>query len=109
VIIQLEHASADVRHIVETAVAVVVGGIIAWVCAWYYYKRAGDELRDESVRLRRKIDDVLIGLERAGLVHLKRGVDGETMIDIRARADLTMPMFTGPSDILERDKTPGGE
>jgi len=33
---------------VETILSVLIGGAITWFVAWWYYKRAGDELRQEA-------------------------------------------------------------
>ena len=96
-------------HMLETALAVIAGALVAWLCSWYYYKRAGDELRAESARLRRKVDDVLIGLQRAGLIALKTGPDGETMIDVQGDADLTMPSLNSGSQSLPDPTLPPGE
>jgi hypothetical protein len=80
------------------------GAAVTWLAAWAYYKRAGDELTAETARLRRKIDDVLIGLERAGLVTRKVGPDGETMIDIQGNADITLPSLNSAPVAPNRDQ-----
>lgn len=37
---------------IATAVGVILGGLITWFAAWYYYKNAGDELLAESKKLK---------------------------------------------------------
>ncbi len=36
-----------------TLISIFVGGLITWVAAWIYYKRAGDEFRAETALLKR--------------------------------------------------------
>jgi hypothetical protein len=101
----------------EVLISTILGALVAiaagWFFAWYYYKRAGDELqkesgelRKESVEVRRKIDMLLVGLERARLVELQRNADGTIVnIDIRAVANLTIPITTGSASAkLDPDK-----
>lgn len=53
--------------IVATLVGVAAGGLITWLCSWWYYKRAGDQLRDEAADLR-GLSLILIGaLENRGV------------------------------------------
>jgi hypothetical protein len=33
--------------------SVMVGGVITWIVSWWYFKRAGDELRAEARELRK--------------------------------------------------------
>ena len=58
-------------------VPTLVGGLITWAVAKWYYARAAADLLDESVELRRKVDLVLLGLSNAGILHLKRNLAGE--------------------------------
>jgi hypothetical protein len=37
-------------------VSVLTGAAITWLAAWWYYAKAGKELREESVKLRRTSD-----------------------------------------------------
>jgi hypothetical protein len=61
--------------ILLTVVSVLVGGAISGVISWYYYQRAGDELRHEAANLRHYTSVVLRVLEDAGY-HVPR--DPET-------------------------------
>ena len=49
-----------------TVLSVLAGGTISGLISWYYYKRAGDELRDEADELRHYTSVVLRVLEDAG-------------------------------------------
>jgi len=55
----------------------LVGGLITLVVSWYFYKRAGDELRAEADKIRRLNDFICTGLEQAGLAKFRRNKDGE--------------------------------
>jgi hypothetical protein len=44
--------------VIETLVAIAVGGIIAWLVSRRYYKKAGDELRQEAESLRNKSEEL---------------------------------------------------
>lgn len=61
----------------ETALGIIVGGLITLCVSWLFYVRAAKELRIESVNLRRRIDLVLTGLGNAGIVELSRNEEGE--------------------------------
>jgi hypothetical protein len=58
--------SEELFGIGTTIISVVIGGAITWGVAWYYYKRAGDELRRESERLHRTTEIILRWLENGG-------------------------------------------
>jgi peptidoglycan biosynthesis protein MviN/MurJ (putative lipid II flippase) len=49
--------------IIAAAVGVILGGLITWLAAWYYYKKAGDELLAESKKLKLTSDLVLYKLQ----------------------------------------------
>jgi len=48
---------------VATLVSVLFGGLITWIAAWKYYKKAGDELRKEAALLRKANMAVVYMLE----------------------------------------------
>ncbi len=58
-------------------ISVVLGGIITWLVSWCYYKRAGQELKDEAAELRRLNTLMLQGMQHAGWIKLNRGPSGE--------------------------------
>ncbi|CRI66981.1 hypothetical protein THIOKS13320053 [Thiocapsa sp. KS1] len=39
--------------------SMLVGALITWVVAWFYYKRAGDELRQEAKHLKNATNAIL--------------------------------------------------
>ena len=40
-------------------VGAAVGAAVTWLAGWWYYRKAGEELRDESKKLRQATDLVL--------------------------------------------------
>src|SRR5437667_10668037 len=38
---------------IATLISMFVGGLITWLVAWMYYKRAGDEFRAETSQLKK--------------------------------------------------------
>jgi hypothetical protein len=54
------------RSVGLTVLSVLAGGAISGVISWYYYKRAGDELRDQAANLQHYTSVVLRVLEDAG-------------------------------------------
>ena len=61
----------------EMILALIAGGLITWLVAHYYYKRAGDELTLEAARLRHLNMLILRALEERGLAKLARDSAGE--------------------------------
>lgn len=51
---------------IETILSVLIGAAITWLVSWYYYKRAGDELKIEAERLQRTNEMILRWLEVDG-------------------------------------------
>ena len=54
-------------NLLLTGSAVVIGGIITWVFAWWYYVRAGRELKAESAALRKTASLALKAFEEVGI------------------------------------------
>jgi hypothetical protein len=44
-------------------ISTLIGGAITWICAWFYYKRAGDELRKEAALLQKATSTIIYFLE----------------------------------------------
>ena len=40
-------------------VGAAVGAVVTWLAAWWYYRKVGEELRDESKKLRQATDWVI--------------------------------------------------
>jgi hypothetical protein len=60
----------------STAASVLVGAIITFLVARYYYRRAGEELRAESAELRHYINVLLDCLQDAGHITFERDPSG---------------------------------
>ena len=57
---------------------VLIGALITWLLAWYYYKRAGDELRVEADKLQHTNEMILRWLEVDGNnIKVVRAADGK--------------------------------
>ena len=66
--------------ILSTAIGVSLGGIITWLVAWFYYKRAGDELLAESRKLKLSSDLILYKLQYPDApTELKRNDAGDVV------------------------------
>jgi hypothetical protein len=59
--------------------ALLLGGLISWYFSRLYYKKSGDELRDEAARLRHLSTLMLNAMEDAKLVKLNRDQSGEPL------------------------------
>lgn len=58
-------------------VSVFTGAVVTWLVAWFYYKKAGDELKAEASRLQRTTEIILRWLEARGAdVSVIRQPDG---------------------------------
>lgn len=44
-------------------VSLLVGSVVTWFCARFYYKKAGDELRTEAARLHQTTSSILYFLD----------------------------------------------
>ena len=44
-------------------VSILIGGAITWICSWFYYKRAGNELRKEAAFLHKATSAIIYFLE----------------------------------------------
>jgi hypothetical protein len=69
----------NLPNIISAFVGVAIGGVITWLVSRHYYKKAGDQLKQEATELRRLTNLVLRGLEDAGSVRLKRDTSGKVI------------------------------
>ena len=71
----------------STLAATLIGVAATWFFAWWYYRRAGDELGRESAELRRITTLILTALEGAGLAEVKWDHSGSPLgINLTLRA-----------------------
>jgi hypothetical protein len=53
------------------------GAAVTWFAAWFYYKRAGDELRKEAALLQKASNAIVYFLENPGAnIEVRRDADG---------------------------------
>jgi len=57
---------------ITTLVGILIGALITWGVAHVYYKKAGDELKNEAKQLREMNTLMLRALENAGLAEFNR-------------------------------------
>ena len=55
---------------------VILGGLITWLWSKHYYQKASKELKEEAEKLRNVNNQILLGMEIAGLVTLTRDAKG---------------------------------
>jgi hypothetical protein len=48
---------------ISTMVSVLLGGLITWLTAWVYYRKAGEDLKDEAALLRKANAAIIYYLE----------------------------------------------
>jgi hypothetical protein len=61
-------------------VSIVVGATMTWFAAWYYYKQAGDELRNEAAVLRKATSAIAYLLEHpSGRAEVRRDAAGNVI------------------------------
>jgi len=97
----------NLPNMVSAFVGVAIGGVITWLVSRYYYKKAGNELKQEATELRRLTNVVLRGLEDAGSVKLNRDTSGKVIgLIIEASARLTdggLPSAEG--EVIQRESS----
>ena len=78
---------------VGTILSVIVGGLITWLVSWIYYKRAGDELRDEAGSLRAATNAILYIQQNPGAkVEIQRDNRGHVIgliVNVEGRATMS--------------------
>ena len=66
--------------ILSTVIGVLSGSLVTWFAAWFYYKKAGDELLVESQKLKQTSDLILYKLQYPDTpTQLKRNEKGEVV------------------------------
>ena len=63
--------------IMQTLVGIFVGGLITWIVSKHYYSKAGEDLKEEAIRLHFHNKLMLVMLEDQGSVKLRRDDDGD--------------------------------
>lgn len=66
--------------ILSTLIGVLSGSVVTWIVAWYYYKKAGDELLRESKKLKETSDLILYKLHYPDTAtEMKRNEKGDVV------------------------------
>ena len=63
----------------EIATGIIGGGLITWLAAWWYYRKASRDLLSEASELRRLNRLMLLGMENAGWVELTKDEKGNIL------------------------------
>ena len=92
-------------NIVSGFVGVAIGGFVTYLVSRHYYKKAGDELKQEATELRRLANLVLHGLEDAGSVKLNRDTSGKVIgLIIGASAKATgVGRVSAKGEVIQRE------
>lgn len=61
----------------EVALGIFIGGIISGLITYFYYKKASNDLKLESDKLRKLNTLMLLGMEHAGWIELQRNEEGD--------------------------------
>lgn len=61
----------------ETAIGIIIGGLITWVVSLVYYRKASDDLRKEAAELRRLSAVLARGMEEEGRPTFARDESGD--------------------------------
>ena len=69
-------AQEIILQIVTTVIAVIIGGLVTFLVARWYYKKAAKELRAEAETLRQLNILLLRAMEEAGFAKFTRDKDG---------------------------------
>ena len=64
-------------QLVGQLIGVFIGGLVTFVVSWLFYKKAGNELREEAAAIRKVNHLLCLALERAGMAEFKRNDKGE--------------------------------
>jgi hypothetical protein len=61
---------------VSTFFGALVGALVTWVVARYYYRQAAKDLAEEAAKFRQILDGTVESFEQSGWVRLNRDVQG---------------------------------
>ena len=59
-----------------TIISMATGALITWIVSRYYYQKAGRELKEEALELRKLNMLMLRSMEKAGLAKFSRDING---------------------------------
>lgn len=91
--------------IIQQAIGVIFGGLITWFFSYIYYKRAGNELKEESKELRKRIKWLILQIVNKGNVRLVFDNEGE-LIDVVQILDIQNATHPHTSENAPLDTTP---
>ena len=70
-------AAAPVTSLVVSVAGVLIGSLITWLVSRHYYKRAGDELREEAAFLHKSTNAIIYFLQNPDAeIEVKRDSSG---------------------------------
>lgn len=92
----------------ETAIGVVIGGVLTWLVSRWYYKQAGDELRAEAQELQRLTTLILHALHHAGVAQVNWDARGRPKgINITIAVPAGSVTVTAPPASIIQGPAPG--
>lgn len=91
----------------EWLAAMILGGLITWLAARYYYIKAGRELVREAEELKRLNILMLRGLESAGLAEFSRDQDGNIkgmVIKVSGNLQTGLASLSAQGEVISKPK-----
>jgi hypothetical protein len=83
--------TSDQTSILFNILSVVISVVVTWLASKYYYKKSGDELKSEAVRLRNIINSLAQSMEKAKLIEAHRNADGDITSLTISSGSVTLP------------------
>lgn len=90
---------------IVSAAGCVFGALVTWAVSRYYYKKAGDELKNETALVRNETQLILDAFEQADLIELRK--ENGKIVGIQ-NWKISLRGFTGTEyGVPEVSKAPG--
>ncbi len=74
--------SPNIYSILILLISLAAGGLITWYVSRRYYKKAADELKDETTKLREQMHQILIAIQHPGPIKLTKDADGIVHVEL---------------------------
>lgn len=92
----------------DTIISILIGGLITWVAAHWYYVRAARELKDETERVQNLLRISLQAMEDAGMVKLNRDAYGKIIGMVHDLSAHPVSTFHATAELTVLDEVEAG-